>query len=80
MNRTEYFSETVCRKAMTFAIISACFGAVSQIMVRESSVIILYAAKLGAGRLLALFSTSIQLLCICVLIIPVSYLMEHRYP
>lgn len=66
MNRTEYFSETVCRKAMIFAIVSACFGAVSQIVFRESSIIILYASKLGADRFLTLSSTSIQLLCICV--------------
>jgi len=77
MNRTEYFPESVCRKAMNFAIVSACFGAVSQIVFRESSIIILYASKMGAGRFLALFSTSIQLLCICVFIVPVSYIMEH---
>ncbi|TFG59562.1 MAG: hypothetical protein E4H36_13570, partial [Spirochaetales bacterium] len=76
-NESLDFSEPSARKAMNFAILSSCFGAVSQIMVRESSIIILYAGKLGAGRFLSLVSTSAQLLAICLFIIPVSYLMEH---
>lgn len=70
-------SELTSRQGMNAAILSACFGAVSQVMVRESSIIILYARKLGAGTFLSIFSTSAQLLAICLFIVPVAYVMEH---
>jgi MFS family permease len=70
------FSYDTSKKAMRMAIISACFGAVSQFVIRESSIIILYATKLGAGSFLSLLSTSLQMISIAIFIIPVAYIME----
>ncbi|MCD4823955.1 MAG: MFS transporter [Phycisphaerae bacterium] len=72
---TGVFPEAVCRRAMRVAIISTCFGAVSQILIAESSVIILYSKMLGASQFVALCTTSLQLLVLCVLYIPLAYIM-----
>ncbi len=65
------------RTAMRFAIGSACFGAIGQIMVNESSIIILYAGMLGASRFVSLCTTSLQHLAQCLLYIPVAYWMSR---
>lgn len=62
---------------MKSAILAQCFGAISIIMIRESSIMILYATKLGAGEFLSLFSTSIQIFFVAVFIVPFAYIMEH---
>ena len=78
-NRTieNIFSASVSNKAMKMAIISACFGVVSQYVVRESSIIILYANKLGGSNFLTLLTTAMQPLSVALLIIPIAYIMEH---
>ena len=71
------FSPKTQRQAMGSAILSACFGAIPQILVRESSLLILYATLLGASRFLALTTTSLQYLSVSVLSIPMAHLMER---
>lgn len=72
-----FFSPAVSEQAMKLAILSACFGVVSQYILRESSIIILYATKIGAGSFITLLTTALQPLSIAVLIIPIAYIMEH---
>ena len=62
---------------MGSAILSACFGAIPQILVRESSLLILYATLLGASRFLSLTTTSLQYLSVFVLSVPMAHLMER---
>ena len=47
------------KKYMSFAIYSACFGAVIQRSLSESSVFIVYASALGAGKFLSLVTTAL---------------------
>lgn len=70
------FSIQVKQQAMKNAILSACFGAVAQIMVADSSVIILYAGMLQASRFVSLCTTSLQLLSLCLFYIPIAYWMS----
>lgn len=76
-NRTPWFSETICRGSMRAAILSSSFGAISVGLMRDSSIIVLYATMLGAGKFLALFTTAVQPLSLFVLILPTAYLMEY---
>jgi len=65
------------RNAMSFAILSSCFGAVSVATMRDSSVILLYATVLGAGEFFSMFTTAIQPLAIFLLVLPFAHLMER---
>lgn len=56
------------------ATFSACFGALSQVMIQDSALIILYAAALGAGDMLSMVTTATQGIASCVLLIPAAYL------
>lgn len=71
------FSLKTQRRAMSSAILSACFGTIPQILVRESSLLILYATLLGASRFLSMTTTSLQYLSVFVLSVPMAYLMER---
>lgn len=59
------------------AILSSCFGAVSQVMVRDSSIIILYATMLGAAETISLFTTSTMQLAECLLAVPFALLARY---
>ncbi len=52
-------TDTEQRHGMRHAIIQACYGALSGVLVRDSSVIILFATMLGAGEALSLVTTSL---------------------
>jgi len=54
------------QKAMRYAVLSACWGAISQVMVKDSSVIIIFAGMIGAGEMVSLLSTSLQDLMVCL--------------
>lgn len=62
------------RNGMKHAILSACWGALAQILVKESSVIILFAMLIGAGDMLSIFTTSILDVILCLTMVPFAYL------
>lgn len=72
---TGVFSESICNIAMHAALISTCFGVLSQILVGDSSIIILYSNMLGASQFVALCTSSLQSLAMCILYIPLAYVM-----
>jgi len=63
-------------KYMRFAIYSSCFGAVIQRTLSESSVFIVYASALGAGKFLSLVTTALIPIMTLILLVPVAYSME----
>lgn len=62
---------------MRAAIISSCLGALSQTILRDSSIVILYANSLGASQFLSLLTTALPVLCTALLLIPVAHIMEY---
>ncbi len=64
------------KRYMKFAIISSCFGAVIQVAMNESSLFILYASNIGAGRFLSLATTAMVPLMKLFFLIPFAYFME----
>lgn len=65
------------RRGMRLAILSACWGAIPQVMVRDSSVIIIFAALIGASEMVAVLSTGLLDLALCVLMLPFAALSER---
>jgi len=65
------------RIGMRYAILSACWGAIPQVMVRDSSVIIIFASLIGASEMTAVMSTSLQDLAICLLMLPLAALSDR---
>lgn len=74
---TVSFSEKTSQRAMNFAIFSSWFGAISQIMIRDSSIVILYAKQLGGSNFLSLLTTALYLFSSAILIIPAAHIMER---
>lgn len=64
------------RRGQRDAILASCWGAVSQVMINDSSVMILFATILGAGEMISVCTTSLQYLSLAVLMIPFAYLTE----
>lgn len=56
---------------------ASCWGAVAQVMINDSSVIIIYATLLGAGEMISVMTSSLQYLSLCFLMIPFAYLAER---
>ncbi len=65
------------RRYMSHAIIATSFGSVMQIALSESSLFLLYASSLGAGKFLSLVTTSFIHVMNLFLLIPVAYAMER---
>ncbi len=65
------------RSSMRHATLSACWGAVSAVIIRDSSVIILFAAALGAGDMLSLVTTSFMSIAEFLLLLPMAYFAEY---
>ncbi len=72
MNR-EYASQV----GMRYAVRSTCWGAISQVMVRDSSLIVIFAALIGAGEVVGVLSTGILDLALCVLMLPLAALSDR---
>jgi MFS family permease len=66
------------KKYMSFAIYSACFGAVIQRSLSESSIFIVYASALGAGKFLSLVTTALIPLMTLIFLVPMAYVMEKQ--
>lgn len=72
------FPENTCRRGMKLAIVSAIFGAISQVLIQDSPVIILYATALDSSRFVSIFTTSVQYLAIALFYIPLAHIMRSR--
>lgn len=68
---------TDARLGMRYAILSACWGAIPQVMVKDSSVIIIFASLLGASEMVAVLSTSLQDLALGLLMLPLAALSDR---
>lgn len=66
------------KRYMNYAIISSCFGAVIQISLKESTLFIVYASSIGAGKFLSLATTSVIPLMTLVSLVPFAYIMEKK--
>jgi len=65
------------RRGMRYAILSACWGAIPQVMVKDSSIIIIFAALIGASEMVSVFSTAVLDLAICLLMLPFAALSDR---
>jgi len=61
---------------MNYAILSSCFGVVIQRALSESSLFLLYAVSMGAGKFISLVTTSVIPLMTLFTLIPFAYIME----
>jgi len=77
MNNGDLPSEENTRVGMRYAIRSACWGAIPQVMVKDSSVIIIFASLIGASEMAAVLSTSLQDLAVCLLMLPLASLSDR---
>lgn len=62
---------------MRHAKLSSCYGAVAQVMVKDSSVFIIFAALLGAGEMISVMTTSLVDMGVALLMIPFAYLSDR---
>ncbi len=66
--------EEYSHKSQKLAILSACFGSPSAIMIQDSAVIILFAGMLGAGSMLSMVTTALFGVMYCLFLIPSAYI------
>ncbi len=62
------------RRSQKLAILSACFGSLASIMIKDSAVIILFAGMIGAGNMLSMVTTSLPGVMSCFFSIPAAYI------
>jgi hypothetical protein len=62
------------RREIRYAILSACWGTLPQTMVKDSSVIVIFAALIGASETVSVLCTSLQDLANCLLVLPFAWL------
>ncbi len=74
MEPAEYLTPDQRKKAKLDAIISACYGSLSSVMIQDSAIIILFATILGAGDMLSMVTTSTQGIASFLLLVPAAYL------
>ncbi len=65
------------RRSQRDAIAASCWGAIPQVMVNESSVVIIYATLLGAGEMVSVMTSSLQSVALCFLMVPFAFLAER---
>lgn len=65
------------RSAEKKAILSACWGSVSSVMISESAIVILFATMQGAGDMLSLVTTSLGSISNCVLLLPFAMIANN---
>ena len=61
------------RKSQKLAILSACFGSISAVMIQDSAVIILFAGMLGASSMLSMITTSLFGVMNLFFLLPAAY-------
>jgi MFS family permease len=65
------------RRDMRLAIRSTCWGAISQVMVKDSSLLIIFAAAIGAGERGSVLTTGLSDLATCLLMLPFAALSDR---
>jgi len=70
----ETAQEEYSHKSQKLAILSACFGSPSAIMIQDSAVIILFAGMPGAGSMLSMVTTALFGVMYCLFLIPSAYI------
>jgi len=68
---------SLARRNMRHAILSACWGAIPQVMVKDSSVFIVFAALIGAGEMASVMTTALSDLSTCLLMLPFAALSDR---
>lgn len=63
--------------AMRHFILSSCWGAIPIVMVRDSSIVILFADYLRSGEIIPILTTSLQDICSCLLLLPFAWLSDY---
>jgi MFS family permease len=64
------------QRGMRHAILASCFGAIPQVLLKDSSVFILFATTLGASETFSVFTTASVDLAILFFLLPFAYLSE----
>lgn len=54
------------RRNMRLATLSACWGAIPQVMVKDSGIVVIFAALIGASEMVSVMSTALLDLAICL--------------
>ena len=67
-----------CRPAEINATLSTCCGAVGDVTLADSAIIILFAIMLGAGDMFSMITTSLLPLCNGIFIIPMAWLATKQ--
>lgn len=65
------------RRNMRLATLSACWGALPQVMVKDSGIIIIFASLIGASEMVSVMSTGLQDLTLCLLMLPWAALSDR---
>lgn len=65
------------RRNMRKATLSACWGAIPQVMVKDSGIIVIFAALIGASEMVAVMSTALLDLATCLLMLPMAALSDR---
>ncbi len=68
------FTRAESRRGMRHAILASCWGAIPQIVLRDSSIMILFATLIGAGEMISIATTALQDMAQALLILPFGYL------
>jgi MFS family permease len=77
MKTSQDGQESHSHKSQKLAILSACFGSLSAVMIQDSAVIILFAGMLGAGSMLSMITTSLFGVMNCLLLLPAAYFVAR---
>jgi MFS family permease len=62
---------------MRCAIRANCWGAIPQVMIKDSSVLIIFASLIGASEMVSVMSTSVHDLALCFLMLPLAWLSNQ---
>lgn len=65
------------RRNMRLATLSACWGALPQVMVKDSGIIVIFAALIGASEMVSVMSTALLDLAVCLLMLPWAALSDR---
>ncbi|NLL84169.1 MAG: MFS transporter [Lentisphaerae bacterium] len=65
------------RRNMRLATLSACWGAIPQVLVKDSGVFVIFAALIGASEMVAVLSTALQDIALCLLMLPLAALSDR---
>ncbi len=70
-------TDACIHRNLQYAIRSSCWGAIPQVMLRDSSLIIIFASLIGAGEMVSVLSTGLLDLSLCVLMLPLAALSDR---